>query len=186
VRVLLVDGYAVNHPDSAVVQTAIETLEANDHVVDHAALHREGFQPFMTGDERAAYHEASPLLTEETRAGAASLKASQGLLFCYPTTTFTVPAIVKGWLDRVLVPGVAFVFDEERRIHPGMTNIRRLGLVTTTSHSAAATKQSRDGGRRTILRTVRISANRFCRRTFVSVPSGSDNYSEVRRRLARW
>lgn len=187
-RVLLVDGYRLDDPDRVVAEIAVDTLTAAGHEVEHLGLHATGFEPFMSSEERAAYHEDEPLIAAETRSGAEALKRADALLFCYPTMTFTVPAILKGWLERVLVAGVAFVFDDAGRIAPGMTNIRRLGVVTTSPHSWMATRRARDLGRRTILWTLRLNCHRLCRRTFVSVPSGSgpDGEAKIGRALRRW
>lgn len=140
----------------------------------------------MSTAERGAYHEPEPLMAAETKAAAKAVGDADALLFCYPTTTFTVPAVLKGWLERVLVPGVAFVFDAKDRVAPGMTNVRRLGVVTTTPHGWLTTKRARDQGRRTILWTLRLSCHRLCRRTFASMPVGSVDQARITRALRRW
>jgi putative NADPH-quinone reductase len=186
VRVLLIDAYRVDDPDRAAAEVAAGALVAAGHDVDHHRLVVDGFEPFMTADERAAYHEDEPLVTDETRAAAHAVAAAEALVFCYPTTTFTVPAVLKGWLERVLVPGVAFVFDAKGRVAPGMTNIRRLGVVTTTPHGWVTTRRARDQGRRTIMWTLRLNCHRWCRRTFVSTPTGRIDERRIRRALGRW
>ena len=187
-RVVLIDAYPLDDPDRVVVETAIDTLAGQGHTVEHIDLAAQGFDPFMSAAERAAYHTDEPLVTDETRAAAALIDQAEALLFCYPTTTFTVPALLKGWLERVLVLGVAFVFDDKGRVAPGMTQVRRLGVVTTTPHGWVATRRQRDLGRRTIMWTLRLNCNRWCRRTFVSLPqaSGSQRIAKVERALARW
>ena len=183
---LLIDAYRTDDPDRVAAAMAAEALTATGHDVQHLSLDGEGFDPFMTTAERAAYHEPEPLISAETKASASALKQAEALLFCYPTTTFTVPARLKGWLERVLVTDVAFVFDEKGRVAPGMTNIRRLGVVTTTPHPRQATRRSRDLGRRTILRGLRLNCHRLCRRTFVSMPAGAIDEGRVNRALRRW
>jgi NAD(P)H dehydrogenase (quinone) len=37
------------------------------------------------------------------------------LIFVYPTWWYGLPAMIKGWLDRVLVPGVAFLMPDAHR-----------------------------------------------------------------------
>ena len=39
--------------------------------------------------------------------------------------------MLKGWLDRVWVPGVAFRFGGPRVLQPLLSNIRRIGVITT-------------------------------------------------------
>jgi len=188
VRVLLIDAYRPDDPDRAVVDTAASTLSAGDHHVDRIDLVEQGFEPFMSEAERAAYHTDDPLVSDDAKASAALLRRADALLFAYPTVVHTVPAVLKGWLERVLVLGVAFEFDAKGRIAPGMTQVRRLGVVTTTPHRWVATRRHGDLGRRTIMWTLRLNCHRLCRRTFVGLPSGAGATAEhrIERALGRW
>ena len=185
-RVLLLDGYDPSDDDHRVVVEAIEELEAGRHEVDVLAVH--DFDPVLSADERAAYHSDQPVISDDVRDSAARLQAAEALLFCYPTMAFNVPASLKGWLERVMVPGVAFVFDDQHRVRPGMQNIRRIGAVTTSPHSRMARLRARDAGKRTTARTLRLSAHKRCRTTFVSVPTPADDegISRIRKALRRW
>ena len=189
-RVLLIDAYPMDDPDRGVVEAATRALSAGGHEVERLGLAEAGFEPIMSAADRAAYHTDEPLVTDETRAAAAQVKAAEALLFCYPTVTYTVPALLKGWLERVLVLGVAFVFDDAGRVAPGMTGVRRIGVVTTTPHGWLATRRRRDLGRRTIMWTLRLNCHRLCRRTFVSLRRGTASSpaatARVERALARW
>ena len=60
----------------------------------------------------------------------ALLQAADALLLIYPTWWYGLPAMLKGWLDRVWVPGVAFRLSPGA-IQPSLTNIHRIGVVTT-------------------------------------------------------
>ena len=179
----MIDGFEGDDP---LVAASIDTLEGNGHDVEVIDLDGVGFTIAMSNEERRAYHGPDNLITAETRAGADAIGAADALLFCYPTTTYTLPARVKAFLDRVLVPEVAFTFDDKGRVAPAMTNIRRLGVVTRRSHGRVATIRARDAGRRTILRTLRLNCHRFCRRTFIAVAGGDAVTAVVRRRLGRW
>lgn len=185
-RVLLLDGYEPDDHDRRVVVEAVDVLEAGRHDVDLLAVH--GYNAVMSAAERAAYHSEQPVISDDVRDSADRLRAAHALLFCYPTIAFTVPASLKGWLERVMVPGVAFVFDESHRVRPGMENIRRIGAVTTSPHSRVARIRARDAGKRTTARTLRLSAHKRCRTTFVSVPSPADDdgIARIRRALRRW
>ena len=185
-RVLLLDGYDPSDEDHRVVVEAVDELEASRHEVDLLAVH--GFNAVMSAAERAAYHSDQPVISDDVRDSAARLQAADALLFCYPTVAFNVPASLKGWLERVMVPGVAFVFDDQHRVRPGMRNIRRIGAVTTSPHSRLARFQARDAGKRTTARTLRLSAHKRCRTTFVSVPApaGDEGTAKIRRALRRW
>lgn len=188
-RVLVVDGYAAGDADAAIVEHAIAALKANDNDVEHIALAGDEFATFMTAAERRAYETDQPLLAVEARASAAAVQRAEALLFCYPTTLFGVPPRLKSWLERVMVLGVAFVFDDDQKIKPGLHNIRRLGAITTSPHSLRRTWRARDLGRRTIMRTLRLNCHPRCARTFVRLSSGSpaaNNVAHVQKRLVRW
>jgi len=185
-QVLLLDAFPPDGSDRVVVDEALSTLRAGGHQVIHRILVDGPFETFMSTEERAAYHEETPLISEETIEDAAALMAADALLFCYPTTIFTTPAVLKSWLERVLVPGVAFVFDDKERVRPGMRNIRRLGAITTTVHGSAATRRARDAGRRTTTWNIRLSCHPLCRRTFVSLEAGAPDPRKIRRALGRW
>ena len=185
-RVLLLDGYDPADDDHRVVDETVEVLGAGRHEVDLLAVH--AFDSVMSPAERIAYHGDRPVISEDVRDSAERLQAADALLFCYPTVAFNVPATLKGWLERVMVPGVAFVFDDQHRVRPGMQNIRRIGAVTTSPHSRLARMRARDAGKRTTARTLRLSAHKRCRTTFVSVPSPADDngIARIRRALSRW
>lgn len=185
-NILVVDAFDETPDGWVVVNEVLATLEAGGHEITHRRLVGGPFENFMSAEERAAYHEPEPLITPETTADAAAIKAAEAILFCYPTMLYTAPAVLKGWLERVLVPGVAFVFDDKGRVRAGMHNIRRLGAVTTTRHSTFDTLRKRDAGRRTTLRNLRLSCHPRCRSTFVGLDASSPNLAKIRRKLGRW
>lgn len=189
-RVLLIDAYADVDPDADVVEVAVAALESKGHVVERHRIAggstAASFAPHMSAAEWSAYHSDEPLIAAETRHAAASIANADALLFCHPTVTFTVPEVLKGWLERVLVPGVAFVFDSKGRVARGMTNIRRIGMITTSPHSAAETRRHRDLARRILLRTMSLNCRRLVRRTHVRLPSGSTDRRTIVAKLSRW
>jgi NAD(P)H dehydrogenase (quinone) len=132
VKILLV--YCHPNPQSftaAVKDSAVETLQRAGHQVDVLDLYAEGFEPVMSREERAGYHARG-----ENRVAVAGhldrVKAADGLLFVYPTWWYAQPAMLKGWLERVLIPHEAFTMPEGNQPIRGlMTNIRFLGVLTS-------------------------------------------------------
>ena len=185
-RVLLLDGYGQGDPDRRVAHAAAQALRAGDHRVDALELH--GFNAVMSAEERIAYHGDQPVVSDDVRDSVDRLRQADAMLFCYPTVAFTVPAVLKGWLERVLVPGVGFVFDDRNRVRPGLPNIRRVGAITTSPHGRMARWRAKDGGKRTTARTLRLSCHNRCRITFRSLPAPADDSTEDRilRALRRW
>ena len=61
-----------------------------------------------------------------------ALQWAEGLILVYPTWWYAQPAILKGWMDRVWRPGIAFTLHEEgQRLRPALANIRLIGVITT-------------------------------------------------------
>ncbi len=186
-RVLLVDGFDPDDVDAALADSAVSVLSKSGHEIRRISLVAEQFTPFMSVDERRCYHdEGSNIISDEVRRSVDAVAWADAMLFAYPTVCFNPPARVKAWLDRVLLPGVAFGFDDAGRVAPGLTHIRRLGVITTSSHSRIATARARDGGRRMIMRALRMNCAKTCRRSFVSVAAGSANSGSISRRIGRW
>jgi putative NADPH-quinone reductase len=129
-RVLLVYCHPRADSFSAVLrETVREALAARGHDVELVDLYAEGFLPALTAEERAAYHTEGGNLAG-VEAHAARLRASDALVLVYPTWWYGMPAMLKGWFDRVWVPGVAFRLGDGA-IEPLLTNIRRIAVVTT-------------------------------------------------------
>ncbi|NND75146.1 MAG: NAD(P)H-dependent oxidoreductase [Ilumatobacter sp.] len=133
-------------------------LRAGHHTVDVVDLYALGFAPAMTTAERAAYHGDEPILDPLVAVQASLVQRVDTLVFVYPTWWSGLPAILKGWLDRVLVPGVGFVFDERTTaVRPGLTNVRRIIGVSTYGSPRRYVRFVNDNGRRTLTRALRAS-----------------------------
>jgi putative NADPH-quinone reductase len=107
----------------------VGALERRGWDVDDCDLHAEGFQPVLTEAERRGYHEVGPNIAPVT-GYVERLQAAEALVMVFPVWNFGYPAILKGFLDRVFLPGVSFRL-EEGRVRPNLTHIRRLAAVTT-------------------------------------------------------
>lgn len=129
-RFLLIYAHPVEDSyQSAIHQRAAKALADAGHQVDDCDLYAEGFQPVLSRAERKAYHDLGA-----DRAYAAReierLRACQGLVFVFPTWWYGMPAILKGYIDRIWLPGVAFEV-VAGRTRPLLQHIARLGVVTT-------------------------------------------------------
>ena len=107
----------------------VETLKERGWEVDDCDLNAEGFQPVLTEEERRNYHE-EPSNIEPVREYVERLLAAEALIFSFPVWNFGYPAILKGFLDRVFLPGVAFKL-VDGKVKPNLTHIRKLAAVTT-------------------------------------------------------
>ncbi|MBX4929535.1 NAD(P)H-dependent oxidoreductase [Rhizobium binae] len=132
-RILLVLAHPLQESFAAsVARTAREALEASGHVVDLLDLYAEDFDPRLTEAERRAYFDV-PYDTSAVADIVARLRSADGLVLVFPQWWFNFPAILKGFFDRILAPGVAFIHDAAGgRIVPELTNISLLFALTTT------------------------------------------------------
>ncbi len=149
------------NPDSfahELARRATAGLVAGGHDVELVDLHAIGFRAAMSTEERKAYHGESPILDPIVQEHADLVRSVDTLVFVYPTWWSGLPAILKGWLDRVLVPGVGFRFDERSgKVRPGLTNVRRLIGISTYGSPRWYVRAVNDNGRRTLLRALRLS-----------------------------
>jgi putative NADPH-quinone reductase len=149
------------NPDSfnhAVADRARAALEARGHTVHLLDLCALGFRAAMSADERHAYHGEQPILDPLVAEHARLVKECEAFVFVYPTWWSAMPAVLKGWLDRVLVPGVGFGFDEQGKVTPGLRHVRHLVGISTYGSPRLYVKAMNDNGRRTVTRTLRLNA----------------------------
>ena len=105
-------------------------LAANGVAYEHLDLYGSGFEAALTAAERASYFgefDGSGLTAETAR-----LKRAESLILVFPTWWFGMPALLKGWFDRVWAPGVAFDNESETgAITPALTNLKFCLAITT-------------------------------------------------------
>ena len=160
-------------------------LAALGHDVDVLDLCAIGFRAAMSEEERLAYHSDTPILDPMVAEHAAILKRAHTLVFIYPTWWGGLPAVLKGWLERVMVPGVGFVFDERTdKIKPGLTNVRRLVGISTYGSPKLYVKLINDNGRRTVNRALRMSCHPFARTRWHAMYAIDTATDEQRREFA--
>jgi len=109
---------------------ALAALKEAGHEVDLLDLYGEKFDPVLSEDGRRHYHD-----TERNQAGldsyVARLTAADTLVVQFPTWCFGPPAMLKGFFDRMFMPGVAFDITDPTSVKPMLKNIKRIvGIVT--------------------------------------------------------
>jgi NAD(P)H dehydrogenase (quinone) len=131
-RLLFIHAHPVPESFSkALLAVSVETARAQGHDVRLIDLHAEGFNPVMSAEERRGYTENVPIPADLVH-HVHALQWAEGLIFVYPTWWYAQPAILKGWMDRVWRPGVAFSLHEEgQRLRPMLVNIRLIGVIST-------------------------------------------------------
>ncbi|MDH3743199.1 MAG: NAD(P)H-dependent oxidoreductase [Hyphomicrobiales bacterium] len=153
--------------NAAILERVVATLEQAQADVQVIDLYRDGFDPALCLKDWQAYEDCS-CNTNGIEAHVEALRWCDTLLFVYPTWWYGLPAVLKGWCDRVLVPGVAFEMPASRDIEPSLSHIKRLGVFTTCGASRWLTFFIGAPGRRTILRGIRLLCARRCRTAFLA------------------
>ena len=132
--------------------TVTGTLAARGWEVDDCDLYAEGFEPVLGAGERRGYHDTGTN-TAPVQPYVDRLRAAEALIMVFPVWNFGYPAILKGFLDRVFLPGVSFRL-EDGRVRPNLTNIRRLAAVTTYGGTRLRALLAGDPPRRSFTRAV--------------------------------
>lgn len=101
------------HPDKksfnhAIAAAAVETLNKNGHQVIFHDLYREKFAPLLPFEEIPKDVSLPPDIEKHCK----EISQAQGIIIIHPNWWGQPPAVLKGWVDRVLRPGVAYQFRE--------------------------------------------------------------------------
>ncbi len=153
----------------AVKELVLEKLAAKGAETRLIDLYGEGFNPALSAHEWDIY-----LDLEQNRTGIEShcdaLAWCDTLIFVYPTWWYGLPAMLKGWIDRIFVPGLAFHMPSPnvKDIEPGLNHIKRLGVYTTAGATWWFTRLIGAPGKRTLLRGVRVCCAKTCRTSFAN------------------
>jgi NAD(P)H dehydrogenase (quinone) len=134
--------------------TALAGLARVGHEVDLLDLYAEGFDPVLSTEERRAYHDLA-----RNRRGLEGyierLQRAEALVVQFPAWCFGPPAMLKGFFDRLFMPGVAFDLGDPARVRPLLGNIRRVAGIVTYGRPRLAAWWMGDPPRKLITRYVR-------------------------------
>lgn len=132
-------------------------------------LYGESFDPRLTLAERRAHLEP-PSAKAHLQTHFEDLIWCDTIVFVYPTWWGAQPAMLKGWLDRVWVRGVAWELPEgARRLQPTLHNVRQLVTVTTHGSSRLANMLQGAPGKRIINRSLRAICHPLCKTKWVAM-----------------
>ncbi|MBM3639047.1 MAG: NAD(P)H-dependent oxidoreductase [Actinobacteria bacterium] len=180
-RVLVIHSHPVIDSFSGALRDAAsEGARAAGHDVRVLDLGAMNFNPVMSADELRGYKAVSSITSDDLTMHIDSVKWADVLVFVYPTWWSTLPAQLKGWLERVMRPGVAFVFDEDNKVRPGLRQVRTIVGITTYGSKWPYVKLMKDSGRRTLLRALKLNTSWRTRSKWLAF-YGIDGASEARR-----
>lgn len=149
--------YAHPLPESfhaAVRDAAREGLAQAGHQVDLCDLYAEGFNPVLSAEDRRGYH-----LVPDNRAPVEGyvrrLEQAEAIVMSFPTWCFGLPAILKCWMDRVLIPGVSFRL-EDGTAKPNLQYIRKIAGFSTYGRPRWTAMMVGDPPRKAVTRYMRV------------------------------
>jgi NAD(P)H dehydrogenase (quinone) len=169
------------HPDPgsfnhAIAQTAVEQLEKNGHNVFFHDLYGEGFDPLLAAKE---IPEDAPL-PPAVRAHCEEIGEADGIIIVHPNWWGQPPAILKGWIDRVIRPGVAYQFlegDSGEGIPKGLLRAKAAIVLNTSNTEPERGKSVFGDPLETIWKNCVFGlcgVNIFRRRTFSTVITSTE------------
>ena len=126
-----------NHPYegsfcNAILNSVTRGLQQANHEVDIINLDKEGFNPVMTSQDLKAFRDKQPLdpkvIEYKDR-----LELAEQVVFIFPIWWELMPALMKGFIDKVIFPGVAYdyVNGSNTKMKPLLTNIKGVTVITT-------------------------------------------------------
>jgi putative NADPH-quinone reductase len=116
----------------AIAQAAVARIERNGHRALFHDLYKERFDPLLFSEE---IPKEAPLPAAIAR-HCAEIAAADGIVVVHPNWWGQPPAILKGWVDRVIRPGTAYAFvegDSGEGVPEGLLNARTAVVFNTSN-----------------------------------------------------
>lgn len=129
----------VGHPDKnsfnhAIANCCRNRLTENGHSAVFHDLYGEGFEPALPAAEIPKNGPVDAVVKKHND----ELANCDGIIVVHPNWWGQPPAILKGWIDRVIRPGVAYEFsdgDDGEGVPIGLLKAR-VGVVFNTSNTS--------------------------------------------------
>ena len=131
------DKHSFNH---AIAQTAVAQLRKNGHNVISHDLYDENFDPILPF--RKISNETP--LPKEIEIHCREISSADGIIIVHPNWWGQPPAILKGWVDRIMRPDIAYKFlegDQGEGIPVGLLKAKT-ALVFNTANTPSQREQS--------------------------------------------
>ncbi|MFM8388174.1 MAG: NAD(P)H-dependent oxidoreductase, partial [Actinomycetota bacterium] len=167
---------------SALRDAAERELRAAGHDVTVLDLSAESFRCVMTRTEWETYMTGGEEVPGDIIRHVDAVRSAEMLIFTYPTWWSGLPAQLKGWLERVMLPGVAFTMENDR-IRPALTHLRRIIVISTYGSPWLYVKAVNDNGRRTLTRALRAATGWRAKCRHIGLYAMDTSTDEQRRRF---
>lgn len=150
---------------ASLFECAKSALADAGHEVRSIDLYRDGFDPVLSRDEWLSYMDETDKNIARLKEHVDALLWAEGLVFVYPTWMYGPPSMLKGWMERVWLPGVAFEVPpgEGQRLVGRLRNIRQFVVITTSGSPHWWLLLIRNPGRRMMVNGHKMLFNKRCR-----------------------
>ncbi len=168
---------------AAILETARTAIRGAGHELRVIDLYRERFDPVLSTEEWHSYLPDTARNIAALRDHVEAMQWAESLVLIFPTWMYGPPAMLKGWLERVWLPGVAFEIPRGRnkRVTGLFRNIRRFTVVTTSGSPMWWLYLIRDPCRSLFARGYRVLFHRRCRIRWLQLYS-MNHSTDIRRR----
>ena len=166
-RILLLHSHPVESSYGAALHKQTrESLQAGGHEVDDCNLYAENFDPVLSRQDRIIYHD-HPENTVLVQPYVERLKKAEALVIVTPVWNFGFPAILKGYFDRVRLPGITFDLVDGKVVSK-LGHIRKLAAVMTYGADPIRAFLAGDPPRKIVKRVIRAQIKPFAPVTYLA------------------
>jgi putative NADPH-quinone reductase len=166
--------YCHPNPESlcgALFAATTSTLSSKGHEVQAIDLYGEGFDPVLSLAEREVYLSNPKWIEARVQTHVDLLKWCEHIVFVFPIWFYGPPAMLKGWLERVWLPGVAFLPPpaKGKAAVPGLQHISHLTVITHGGAPWWWLKIIGDPARKLFMRGLRAIMAKRCSTTWLQL-----------------
>ena len=147
---------------------ALAGLNEAGHEVDLLDLYVENFNPVLSEEGRRLYHDEAVNQTG-LEPIIARLQRAEAIVLQFPTWCFGPPAMLKGFFDRLFMPGVAFDLSDPAHVKPMLGNIRKIAGVVTYGRPRWTAFYMGDPPRKIVTRYIKWFAAKGARADYHSL-----------------
>ncbi len=142
----------------SVASAIVDAGAALGHTVDFVDLVAEGFDPVFGPADHAAFTAAGPT-PPDVRREQQRIDGADHLILVHPVYWWSMPAVLKGWIDRVFVSGWAFEEDAGGNI---VKKLGRLNVHLIALAGASAATYAKHGYRDAMRAQINHGIFDFC------------------------
>lgn len=127
--------YCHPYPQSfghAQLEAICRKLERENHDYKVIDLYEDGFNPVLSREELKVYFKGE-VVDPMVKRYQEMLLSAEHLVMIFPIWWSDIPAMLKGWIDKVMLVGSTWYLNDEGRLIGKLSNIKDLAVYTTSA-----------------------------------------------------